>query len=231
MIIYEIRRKNTGKLYIGYSTKFNSSEEFLNNDYWGSGTYITLAIKKYGTETFERKVLLKNILDFEELKRYETLWIKKKNSKTPNGYNLTDGGDGLINPSKETREKMSKNHADVSGEKNPFFGNHSMSGENSPMSKRRGKNHPNFGKPRDKKTIEKCRVANLGEKNPNFGKIGILSAVSKKVLLISPEGEIFKIYSYTSFCKKNNLTASNLRKVFQGKRKHHKGWTGKYLKE
>ena len=36
-------------------------------------------------------------------------WIRELNSKAPNGYNLTDGGDGGrgLSPSAETRQKLS----------------------------------------------------------------------------------------------------------------------------
>jgi len=109
MIIYVIKNKIVEKPYIGYSTKFNSDEEFQKSKYWGSGTCIKNAIKKYGKDNFERKVLIKNIFDFEELKRYEILWIKKKNSHISlDGYNLTWGGDGNTNPTEETKQKLSK---------------------------------------------------------------------------------------------------------------------------
>jgi hypothetical protein len=109
MIIYEIKNKINEQPYIGYSTKFNSTEELLQSDYWGSGSYIKRAIEKYGEIAFERRVLIKNITDRKELKRYEVLWIKKKQSHiSQGGYNLTWGGDGgcggdtfTNNPNKE----------------------------------------------------------------------------------------------------------------------------------
>lgn len=123
MIIYEIKNKVTGEPYIGYSTRFNSNEEFQKSKYWGSGSYLKNAIKKYGKENFNRKVLLRNIFNFQELKQYEILWIHKKNSKRPNGYNLTDGGDGTLGShwqlTPKTKQKMSEIHK---GEKNPMWG-------------------------------------------------------------------------------------------------------------
>ena len=49
------------------------------------------------------------------LNEREIFWIAKLNTKVPNGYNLTDGGEGLVNPSDETRAKMSANRPDISG--------------------------------------------------------------------------------------------------------------------
>lgn len=42
----------------------------------------------------------------------------------PNGYNSTTGGEGGKEYSKETRKKMSENHPNIIGEKNPNYGNY-----------------------------------------------------------------------------------------------------------
>ena len=79
MIIYEIRRILDNRPYTGYSTKFNSSEEFLASNYWGSGTYITPAIKKYGKKhqniqpshwsSFNQTVVLTSIIGNSMMRR------------------------------------------------------------------------------------------------------------------------------------------------------------------
>ena len=44
----------------------------------------------------------------ETLYDREIYWIKKLNTKSPNGYNLHDGGrGGCLNPSDELRQKLS----------------------------------------------------------------------------------------------------------------------------
>ena len=40
----------------------------------------------------------------------------------------------------------------------------------------------------------------------------------------SPEGNVFHVVHLTNFAKEHGLQASNLSKVFSGKRLHHKGW-------
>ena len=116
MIIYEIRNKLDNKSYVGKYSKCDNNEDFQKANYWGSGTYIKRAIKDHKKENFERKVLIKGIQTLEELDQKERLCIKIKNSKHPNGYNLTDGGGGLLNPTEETRKKISKG---ISGENSP----------------------------------------------------------------------------------------------------------------
>lgn len=101
MIIYEIKNKVNGKIYIGQ----HSSDEL--GSYWGSGKLIKRAIKKYGIENFERTILEK-CSNKNELNERERYWIKEKDS-IHTGYNLTDGGTGgnmsqFINYSDEWKE-------------------------------------------------------------------------------------------------------------------------------
>lgn len=65
------------------------------------------AIRKYGSEGFQVETLA--IADFDYLKDLEQKAIIAFKTKTPHGYNLTDGGDGALgaNPTQESRQKMS----------------------------------------------------------------------------------------------------------------------------
>jgi group I intron endonuclease len=135
MIIYEIKNKVNGKIYIGQ----HSSDEL--GSYWGSGKLIKRAIKKYGIENFERTILEK-CSNKNELNERERYWIKEKDSIN-SGYNLTEGGTGgdnskFINYSEEWVEKQRDNAKQywdslseeelrerslkVSGENNGMFG-------------------------------------------------------------------------------------------------------------
>ena len=62
-------------------------------------------MRQYGRENFEL-VELEKCYSYEELNAAEKKWIKEWDCKVPNGYNRTDGGDGLLNPIKDTREKL-----------------------------------------------------------------------------------------------------------------------------
>ena len=120
--VYKVTNKINDKSYVGYHITENSDDGYL-----GSGTYIKRAIKRYGTENFEREIL--EHCSFDTVLDRETYWIKKLNTKNPNGYNFTDGGIGSPGrvyseetkrkigakskgriPSEETRLKMSIAH-------------------------------------------------------------------------------------------------------------------------
>lgn len=77
---------------------------------------------------------------------------KRKISESNEGHISSRKGVKLSN---EIKEKISENHADISGKNNPMYG-------------KIGENSPNFGKSHSQKTIEKLRIINLGENNPNY---------------------------------------------------------------
>lgn len=66
---------------------------------------------------YSYEVLKYNLSSEEEMNNEEIKLIKTYNPF----FNFTKGGDGEI-PDIRARKKMSKNHANVSKEKNPFFG-------------------------------------------------------------------------------------------------------------
>lgn len=110
--IYKITNNINGKIYIG-----KHSTDKLNDGYMGSGVLLIKAKYKYGMENFTKEYLA--FCDTEEkLNWLERFYIKKYNAKE-SGYNLSDGGEGMLNPKLEIREKLSNAHK---GEKNPMFG-------------------------------------------------------------------------------------------------------------
>lgn len=87
--IYIIKNDINNKVYIGQS--LNSEERFKshckkNND----NCLIDAAIQKYGKEHFWYEILESQIENYNEKEKY---WIKYYNCKTPNGYNILEGGD------------------------------------------------------------------------------------------------------------------------------------------
>ena len=97
------------------------------------------AIQKYGWDNFEHIIIAKGLTE-DEAKWLEIELIREWDSTNRDkGYNISLGGEGTNGwtPSKETRQKMSENHADFNG-----------------------KNNPNFGKSRSEETKQKLREKN-----------------------------------------------------------------------
>lgn len=163
-VIYKITCLVNGKSYVG------QTRQKLNRRISGHKTCkvkrgIDAAIDLYKWENFTVEVLEE--CPVELLNEREIFWIAKLNTKVPNGYNLTDGGDNSLNPSDETRAKISANHADFSGEKNGFYGKHHSEETRAKMSAaKKGKPH----KPHSPETCAKIAASNKGKHSQNKGK-------------------------------------------------------------
>lgn len=99
---------------------------------------------------------------------WEREWIRLYRALGFRLTNGTDGGEGLFNPSAETRAKIS---ASQSGEKCRLFGHRLSSEVRAKMSQARlGEKNPNFGKSPSAATRAKQRAAQCGAKSHFFGK-------------------------------------------------------------
>lgn len=106
-VIYLIRNLINDKCYIGktINLKRRIYEHFMG--YSEGCKLLSRALKKYGKENFSVEILHEGIIP-ELLNEFEIQAIKEHNTKAPHGYNLNEGGLGGINPSKETRQRMSE---------------------------------------------------------------------------------------------------------------------------
>lgn len=120
MIIYKAKNHITGQLYIGQTTQ-GLNNRIAHHIKSSNKGYFPNALRLYGIQSFEFFVL-DVASSQQDLDEKEIYWIKFFNSKFPNGYNLTNGGNGgpcseevkhklslLFNPlqlSEETRKKI-----------------------------------------------------------------------------------------------------------------------------
>lgn len=92
--IYKITNKLNGKIYIGQHKVPLIKENFRR--YLGSGIAIKNAITEYGKENFDKEIL--EYIDDDEkhelVSEREKYWIKEFNCISPNGYNISAGGEG-----------------------------------------------------------------------------------------------------------------------------------------
>jgi group I intron endonuclease len=165
--IYKITNNITNKCYIG-ETKQNNIEvrwnQHKNTIKNGIGCPILkYAVKKYGIENFKFEILL--ICFDEDRYKYEIEYIKKYNSKVPNGYNVLDGGPGGSfegkKHSEETKKRMSENM--------------------------KGINNPNYGK---KYSEEKLQKMSEVMKGVNLGKKMTVETLEKRKLKLINNPEI-----------------------------------------
>lgn len=183
--IYKIENKVNGKVYIGKSKRLTGrisdhKRDLKTNKHWND--HLQNSWNKYGSESFNFEVLL--YCDEENLSFYEEKSIKGyKSYKPEKGYNLIIEGQekefteelrkkfsemytGEGNPfygkthTKESKNKISENHADFSGENHPLWNiGHSEDTKEKlcgPRPNMQGSNHPQW-----KEKIEvKCEICN-----------------------------------------------------------------------
>lgn len=107
MHLYKISFIGTDKVYIGMTTK---NAEFRLKQHANSKrkSLINLAIKKYGNPVL---TVIGSCDDLDLLRLAEQEAIEKFNSKYPNGYNLTDGGEGVFGFKWSDEQKKKKSNS------------------------------------------------------------------------------------------------------------------------
>jgi hypothetical protein len=107
--VYKITNQITGKSYVGqtrshrlnhgkyrpfgYMGRFKDHIAEANSNKKNQSRYLNSSLLKYGVDKFTCSLIL--TCDVEDLDVYERHHILEQNTKFPNGYNLTEGGQGV----------------------------------------------------------------------------------------------------------------------------------------
>jgi len=205
--VYIITNKANGKQYVGLTKNLKRRwDQHLSAN--GSAPALHAAIKKYGVDGFVFSHVC-SAFDFEAACDLERLLIQQHNTKSPSGYNLTDGGEGVCGRSLtqeeiESRRQFMLNYASslTVEERSKKFGwakGRKWSSEKIEQirASNKGKNlgkkpsqetlekmssaHKNrVRKPLSEETKEKIRQSLLGRKMPESEKIKHASFTGRK---------------------------------------------------
>lgn len=108
-IIYLRTNTINKKKYVGQTNNFKRRNwEWLSLKQYYANKLLTIDREKYGLDNWVVEILKE--CEDSEADYWEQYYIKKYNTKYPNGYNMSDGGKapyGVIR-SEETRKKMSE---------------------------------------------------------------------------------------------------------------------------
>jgi len=157
--IYETTNLVNGKKYIGQK----KSNKFTN--YLGSGKIICQAIKKYGKENFEVK-LIEECISQEHLNEKEIYWIDFYNAvENKKYYNISFGGSSPMKYRKHTEEHKQKISEGLKKSNHPLHGSH-----HSEETKKKMSNSWNYEKHFNDEIRKKRSNSLSGEKNPFYGK-------------------------------------------------------------
>ena len=111
--VYQITCAATGKHYIGISSKGGKRrfKTHIYNALSGRPGVLYAAIRKHGAESFSFEVIACAV-SHDDATHLERAIIADRETMTPNGYNMTEGGEGVcgLEVSEATRARMSKAH-------------------------------------------------------------------------------------------------------------------------
>jgi group I intron endonuclease len=191
-IIYILTNNINNKHYVGQTTQ-EFKIRFRQHQH--SNSYIGKAISKYGSDNFD-KLLLENIPD-EELDYWETYYIQKCNSISPNGYNFESGGNKNKHHHEETKRKLSKKISKTLVGNKRCFGNHL--------------------------TEEHKRKVSQGMKGKNtWNSTRIVSTETRKKMSEAHKGKNIWSEGRVSPRKGVKLTEETKRKISEAQRNRHK---------
>jgi group I intron endonuclease len=209
--IYLITNLINNKKYVGITIR--SLKDRWQEHLRYSRNILQKAIKKYGKENFKIELVeeLHNVTE-KDLLLKETFYINKFDTFVNNrrGYNAVKNSEGRLIFSKVTKQKMSINHADVSGYKNPMYKRRHTN------KSRRLISQSKIGTHLSKKHKIILSLALKGEKSYRFDK-------TIRTFKNINTNEIFVGVQY-DFKQKYNFKGSSLCDIMSGRRKSYKGW-------
>lgn len=197
------------KGYIGVHCTDN-----LEDGYFGSGVYLTRAVKKYGREDFVKTI----VADFEseeEAVEYETELLHRMHRLSGGWelfrkrfYNLKlNEPRGKVSISDESRKKMSESRT---GEKNGFYGKtHSLDAKKKIGEASASRTHSDEVK-------QKIGKAVAGENNPRFKGLTVGTSLEHGGTII---------FTGAKSMEASGFSSSHINSVILRKRPHHKNFT------
>ena len=212
-LVYKHTNKVNGLVYIGITCQ-KPNARWKNGKGYKPGKdkdgnektlYFWNAIQKYGWDGFDHLILVRGLTK-EEAEWLEIQLIAAYDSTDRSkGYNMTKGGGGTngYKYTEESKQKISENHADVSGENNPRYG-------------KTGEKHPFYGKHHTEEAKQKMSEANKGEKSYLYGKFGKNHNTSKTVICITTR-QVY--YGAKEAERATGVANQDISKVCNGKRK------------
>lgn len=226
-----------GKKYIGITRQKPIRRWRKKGQGYKGNLYFTSAIKKYGWDNFEHKILFYELTQKEAEQKEIELIAKYKSSNYKYGYNLDNGGRTVGTLREQTKEKirkinLGKKASEVARQNMSIAQKERRKHETKKYIKReglKGEKNPFYGKHHTEETIKKIREKNSGRNSAWWGKKHtkeelqkISNAHKKEVEQIDNNNIVINVYaSVLDASEIINCNASGIYKAIKRKSKSH----------
>lgn len=107
--VYLVIDNSNDKCYVGKTNDIDRrwKEHCSERTKTAGGLLLRRAIQAHGVASFSLQIL-GQFENEDEAYEFEDRMVEEKNTKSPNGYNLVDGGRGSTRPSDDVRRRMSE---------------------------------------------------------------------------------------------------------------------------
>ena len=220
--------------YVGQTTNDNVNVRWNKEKKYPHGCLKTV-FEKYGTDKCDFFTIMEISQEThgddwkDYLNMYEKLYIKERNTLTPNGYNLMTGGENSLH-SEETKKKigeahMGKTHSDETKKK---IGEALMGKTLSDETKKKI-GEAQMGKTPSDETKKKIGEALMGNTHSDESKKKMSDLKPKKPVEQWDGDDLIQVYpSMHEAGRQTQISHGNISNVCNGKQKTAGGYTWKY---
>ena len=208
--VYLHTNKNNGKKYVGITCQ-KPENRFLNGKGYQK-QYFGKAIRKYGWESFETKILFEGLSESEAKEKEIELIAELETNNPLVGYNITIGGDGTVgyHHTQEAKDKMR------------------IAKIGKPMSKEQKLkiSEANKGKPKSQEAKKHIAEAIRARDKSIQEKIARSNCVP---IVCNETGKEYE--SITDCCNELGIVKGNISKVLSGEREKTNGLSFSYVEK
>jgi group I intron endonuclease len=226
--IYQIKNIINDKVYIGQTTHLNVANRWVDHIKSinsGADSHLIRAFKNYGLDKFIFSVI--HEIHNDKLDEFEIKEIYERNSLSPNGYNIREGG-SRGKHSQESIDKIRKSHI---GKKHTDETKEKLRkinlGKKQSLESKEKNRQAMLGKPKSKESIEKSAISRTGLKRSIESKEKIKLSHQVEVEQWSIEGNYIKTHPSIKHAKEET-GCNDISKCCRGKYKKSGGFIWKY---